>query len=185
MFGLVLPAWAGDFESDEAAEVAEAFGDLFPASLAACPEGLPDHCVCGEFSNLTDLPMRYSRVLSCPHPVLEDVRNIKTFTADGALIDDIMMKSGWLHGAAISWHPNGTLEGIANYDEGQQIGFARAWHDNGAVFAEQQFRDGQPHGLEIRYSTTGEVERVIIWDHGQIDADETLRLSRKLGIESP
>lgn len=179
---LLAPAWAGNPESDEADE---AFGELFDASLTACPEGVPEHCICGEITSEADVPQRYTQVQSCPHPVLAEVRKLHTFSAAGTLIDDVMMKGGWLHGAAISWHPDGQLEAVANYDQGRQIGFARAWHDNGALSAEQQFHDGQPHGPEIRYSRIGEVERVMVWDRGQIDSDETLRLSRKLGIEAP
>lgn len=163
----------------------EAFARLFPTEQGACPDGLPDGCICQEMSNLTDLPMRYSLIQTCPHPVQEDVLTVRTFTADGAIVDDGMMKGGQLHGAAISWHPNGQLEAIANFDEGRQVGFARGWHDNGALSFEQQFEDGQPHGLEIRYTRSGEVESVFVWDRGRRDHEETLRISERLGIESP
>lgn len=181
---LLVVAATADANSDSS-ESTEAFAGLFTGEPVVCPDGVPEACICAEISIQVDLPTRYSRVQSCPHPVLDEVRNLRTFTADGAIVDDLMMKGGQLHGAAISWHPNGQVEGIANFDQGRQIGFARAWHDNGVLFAEQQFKDGQSHGLEIRQSRSGEVERVIVWDHGQVDREETLRLSRKLGIESP
>lgn len=166
-------------------EVTQKFLDAFPSNPVACPDGVPDNCACGEFGNRTALPMRYTRFQSCPHPVLEDVRKMKTFTTDGAIIDDAMLKNGHLHGAAISRHPNGRVEGIATYEEGRQIGFARVWHDNGTLFAEQRFVDGEPHGKEIRYSRDGTLETLLVWDHGDVDREETRRLSRSLGIEAP
>lgn len=166
-------------------EVPKEFLDLFPSNPISCPEGVPDDCTCGEFENLTELPMRYTRFQSCPHPVLEDVRSMKTFTADGATVDDMMTKNGQPHGAAISWHPNGKVQGIGNWDEGRQTGFARVWHDNGQRAAEMFYVDGELDGNEFRYSTNGELEWVIIWDHGNVDREETRRISRSLGIEAP
>ena len=185
ILAVALLASTASGDEPDLSEVQQAFFDLFPASPAACPDNVPENCTCGEFDNLTELPMRYTRVQGCPHPVLEDVYNLKTFTADGAVIDDAMIKNGRLHGATISWHPNGTVEGIASFDEGQQIGFARVWHDNGALLAEQRFVDGQPHGTEFGYSAIGELEWIIVWEHGNIDREETRRLSRSLGIEAP
>lgn len=180
-----LLSTAASASEREASEVPKEFLGLFPSSPISCPDGVPDDCACGEFGNLTKLPMRYTRVQGCPHPVLEDVVNVKTFTADGAIIDDGTLKNGQLHGATISWHPNGKVEGIANYEEGRQIGFARVWHDNGVLFAEQGFVDDTPHGKEIRYSRDGAVETVVVWDLGDVDREETRRLSRTLGIKAP
>ncbi|TVQ38077.1 MAG: hypothetical protein EA370_06105 [Wenzhouxiangella sp.] len=135
--------------------------------------------------NLTELPVRYSRIQSCPHPVLEGVRNIKTFTADGAIVDDSMHKNGLLHGAVITWHPNGQVEAIANFAEGRQIGFARVWHDNGALSAEQQFVDGESHGPEFRYARTGELDWVVVWNNGNVDREESRRLNQSLGLVAP
>lgn len=180
-----LLSTAASASKPEPSEAPKAFSDLFPSSPVSCPQGVPEDCACGEFGNLTDLPMRYKRVQGCAHPLLEGVVNIKTFTADGAIIDDMMLMNGQLHGATISWHPNGKVEGIANYDEGRQIGFARVWHDNGMLFAEQRFVDGNAHGKEIRYSRDGAVETVLVWDHGNVDREETRRISRSLGIEAP
>jgi len=165
-------------------EFQKSFADLFPSSPISCPEAVPDDCTCGEFENLTELPMRYTRVQGCPHPVVEGVVNFKSFAADGQIIDDAMLKNGALHGAAISWHPNGRVEGIANYEEGRQIGFARVWHDNGTLFAEQRFVDGEPHGTEIRYSRDGSLETLVVWDHGDVDREETRRISRAHGLKA-
>lgn len=166
-------------------KVRKAFTDMFPANQVTCPDGVPDDCVCMEFENRAELPLRYSRVQQCVHPVLEDVRNMKTFLADGAIIVDAMLKSGQLHGAVISWHPNGRVEGIANYNQGTQIGFARVWHDNGQLAAEQRFTDGEPHGREIRYSRDGVVETVIVWNHGEPEREATRALSQSLGLTAP
>lgn len=166
-------------------EIQKALAELFPLTPIACPEGVPDACVCGEFANRTDLPMRYTRVQHCPHPLVEAIVNVKTFATDGALINDMMLKNGQMHGAVISRHPNGRVAGIANYEEGRQIGYARVWHDNGTLFAEQQFVDGERHGKDIRYSRDGTLEMLVIWDHGDVDREETRRLSRSLGIEAP
>jgi hypothetical protein len=181
----VLLSTAVSASETDSSEVQQGFLDLFPASPVACPDSVPKGCACGKFENRTELPMRYTRVQACPHPVLEGVRNMKTFTADGATIDDAMLKNGQLHGAAISWHPNGRVEGIANYEEGRQIGFARVWHDNGTLFAEQRFVDGESHGMEIRYSRDGSLETLMVWDHGDVDREETRRISRAHGLEAP
>lgn len=179
----------------ESSEVPQAFIDAFPASPIACPDGVPDECICGEFENRTALPMRYTRVHHCPHPVLEDVMQVKTYTRMEAtaarftpryqITDDLMMKSGELHGAAVSWHPNGQIAGIAGFEEGRQVGHARSWHDNGQRAAELYYVDGEPDGKELRYSTSGELEWVIVWNHGTVDRDETRRISKALGIEAP
>ena len=176
-------------------EAPKEFLDLFPSNPIACPEGVPDDCTCGEFENLTELPMRYTRFQGCPHPVLGDVVNIKTFTRVPAtaarftprhqITDDLMMKAGELHGAAVSWHPNGQINAVASYDEGKQVGHARSWHENGQRAAEQFYEDGELHGEEFRFSTEGELLWVIVWDHGNVDREETRRISRKLGIEAP
>lgn len=182
----LLLVWAGAC-ADEATgrELAEAFGELFPSERTPCPEPLPDDCVCGTISNRTDLPMRYSRVQACPHPVFDGVTRLRTFTADGAPVDDLLLKDGRLHGAGISWHPNGQVEGIVNYDEGRQIGFARVWHDNGQLAAEQRFVDGQPDGVEIRYTPAGEVEYVVVWNQGQPDWEATRKLADSAGAPLP
>jgi len=180
-----LLASAANGSEPDPREFQKSFADLFPASPIPCPDAVPDDCACGEFENLTQLSMRYTRVQVCPHPVVEGVVNFKSFTADGQVIDDAMLKNGDLHGAAISWHPNGRVEGIANYEDGRQIGFARVWHDNGTLFAEQRFVDGELHGKEIRYSRDGTLETLLVWNHGDLDREETRRISRSLGIEAP
>lgn len=179
---LAATTWAGE-DSPEGG--AGQFGQLFPSQQTACPETLPETCVCGEFDNLTTLPMRYQKVQSCPHPVLEGVDHVRTFTAAGAIVDDMMMKNGRLHGATLSWHPNGQVEAIANYNEGVQIGFARVWHDNGRPAAELRYGEGELHGTEIRYARDGRVEAVIVWDHGNVDHDATRRLGRLRGLPTP
>lgn len=186
MQGLLVVVFAVLSSAAQASESSpsDAFGQLFPASPVACPDDSPAGCVCGEYGNLTDLPMRYSRFRHCPHPVLEDVVHSRTFTADGALIDDVMLKNGQLHGAVISWHPNGQVEGIANYRKGRQIGFARVWHANGNLAAEQRFDDGELHGIETRYDEAGRPQYVVVWEHGKPDRERTLELSERLGLES-
>lgn len=183
LLGVSLAAQA--LADDTARAFSDAFGRLFPSQQTECPEGLASNCVCGEIGNRTSLPMRYARVQSCPHPVFDDVDRVRTFTADGAPVDDIMLKNGRLHGAAISRHPNGQVEGIANYDEGRQIGFARVWHDNGRLAAEQRFVDGEPDGTEVRYTRDGAVEFVVVWNRGEPDREATRRLSRSLGVTAP
>ena len=163
----------------------EASAALISGRAMSCPDGVPEECICAELSVTVPLPTRYSQVQSCPHPVLDGVKTIRTYTAEGAIIDDMMMKDGNMHGAAISWHPNGQVEGISNFHEGRQIGFARVWHDNGALFAEQQFDNGQSHGLEVRYDRSGEVEKVIVWEHGQVNRERMSRISKALGLNSP
>jgi len=165
----LLASTAGADES-ASGETRKAFLDAFPSSRIACPDATPDDCVCGEFGNRTALPMRYTRFQSCPHPVLEGVRNMKTFTADGA---------------AISWHPNGKVQGIANWEEERQTGYTRIWHDSGALFAELQFVEDQLHGKEIRYSRGGAVETVTVWNHGEPDRKRARALSRSPGIDAP
>jgi len=176
---LAITARAGDVLT---AENRGWFDRLSPSTQTACPEDLPAGCSCGEFANQSELALRYARVQSCPHPVFDGVERIRTFTADGALVDDLTWRDGKLHGAVISYHPNGRVEGIANFDHGRQIGFARVWHDNGQIAAEQQFRDGEPDGTEIRYSRDGAVEGVVVWNHGEPDREATRQLSRSLGV---
>jgi hypothetical protein len=166
-------------------DLEQGFAEMFPASPDACPEGVPEDCICATLESKTELPMRYSRVQSCPHPVIEGVRNFKSFTADGAIVDDSMRKNGQLHGAYIGWHPNGKVEAIANFEQGRQIGFARVWHDNGTLAAEQQFVDGQSHGPELRYSRNGELDWIIVWDHGDVNREESRRLNQAHGLEAP
>ena len=182
--GALVSASAGADEVTKEDLVAE-FGKLFPSEPTECPETVPEDCVCGTIENRTNLPIRYSRVQACPHPVLEAVKRVRTFTADGALIDDMMFKNGKLHGAVISWHPNGQVESIATYDEGQPIGFGRTWHENGQVAAETQFVDGEPHGVDIRYTPEGEVKHVVVWNHGEPDWEATRKLARSVGVSLP
>lgn len=96
-----------------------------------------------------------------------------------------MLKNGELHGATISWHPNGQVEGVANFHDGRQIGFARVWHANGQPAAEQRYVDGKLHGIEIRYDEAGHPEAVIAWNHGEPDRERSAELAKSLGRESP
>lgn len=155
---------------------------LLPATAEPCAEDAPNECICVRFDVHTELPARYVRARSCPHPVLQGIERHTTYTADDARVDDFWMREGVLHGAAVSWHPNGQLASVGQYDDGQPSGFVRTWHANGQPAAELRYADGQLDGIEVRYDTSGRPSEVVVWQRGTVDRERTAAIRNRYGL---
>ncbi|MDH3520446.1 MAG: hypothetical protein OEM49_08320 [Myxococcales bacterium] len=59
------------------------------------------------------------------------------------------------HGGYASWHPNGQLQEVGIYRDGERVGVWTRWHASGGKQTQAEFEDGVQHGLLLRWDEFG------------------------------
>jgi antitoxin component YwqK of YwqJK toxin-antitoxin module len=97
-----------------------------------------------------------------------------------------------LHGTAVKWRTDGSLEAIETYDEGIATGRSRQWHPNGQLMVEMNVLGGRTEGPCTAWHSNGNLReqgsyknglREGLWKHyneaGELDAEVVF----KRGVE--
>ena len=105
---------------------------------------------------------------------------MKTYAADGKLLQQCTMKAGRMDGEAIDFFPEtGKPSRIRPYRNGVVDGVVKEFHPDGILRREVPFVNDRAHGIEKCYNTAGVLEKTLYWLDGDACDKDTYEAAAK------
>jgi len=81
---------------------------------------------------------------------------------ENCVAEEVHWKEGKMHGPRRFFHPDGSVQMEAEFDEGQPVGASKSYTAHGKVVEVTPYKNGQMHGERVQYWPGTDVPRRII-----------------------